>query len=187
MAQNYTITELAGLKGNLKIATTDTTTPDERGVKSPEWMLKIDDLLSSSVKDYTDHCELFGWYGESSRLTTSDVSGSLFTSATLKHTDLVLIVPNGAHGAQLESKMNLGIPLKTVQIVRLGNIKQVKVKLQLIEFGTCRVQSFQQQLDRIVLFLSISSKTNTVFVYDQDGSNKGQMVSKADYAQNTAE
>ncbi len=186
MPQNYTITELPG-KTKIRIATTDVSTPDDRGVKSPEWMIKIDDMLQSEVENFNDYCELFGWYGESSRLTTGDISNQLFTSATLKHSDLVVMIPNGSHAAQLESKMNLGVPLDLVQVVRLGNIKSTKVKLQVIDYTNCWIQSFQQQLDRLVLFLSISAKTNTVFVYDINGNNKGQMVSKVDYAKNTAE
>ena len=186
MPQNYTITEIPG-KSRLKLATTDVQTPDDKGVKSPEWMILIDDLLKSDVDGFNDHCELFGWYGESSRLTTGDVSNQLFTSATLKHTDLTLLLPNGGHGAQLESKMNLGIPLANIEIVRLGNIKSTKVKLQTIAYTDCRIQTFQQQLDRIVLNLIVSTKTNTVFVYDNAGTNKGQMVSKVDYSKNTAE
>jgi hypothetical protein len=186
MAQNYTITDIPG-NSKLRIATTDVTTPDDRGVKSPEWMIKIGDLLVSDVDGFNDYCELFGWYGESSRLTTGDISNQLFTSATLKHSDLVLLLPNGGHGAQLESKMNIGLPLEAVQIVRLGNIKATKVKLQVIDYTNCRIQSFQQQLDRVILSLSVSTKTNTVFVYDNSGTNKGQMVSKVDYSKNTAE
>lgn len=186
MPQNYTITEIPG-KTKLRVATTDTTTPADGGVKSPEWMIKIDDMLQSEVENFNDYCELFGWYGESSRLTTGDISNQLFTSATLKHSDLVIIIPNGGYGAQLETKMNLGIPLNVVQVVRLGNVKSTKVKLQVIDYTLCRIQSFQQQLDRLVLCLSITGKTNTVFVYDVNGSNKGQMVSHVDYAKNTAE
>ena len=186
MPQNYTVTELPG-HSRIKIATTDTTTPNDRGVRSPEWMVKIDELVHSNVEGFEDYSELFGWYGESSRFTTGDIGNQLFASATLSHSDLILLLPNGGHGAQIESKMNLGIPLGLVQIVRLGHIKATKVKLQLIDYTTCRIQSFQQQLDRIYLFLSISSKMNTVFVYDIEGNNQGQMVSKADYSRNTAE
>lgn len=186
MSQNFTFTEISG-KNKFRIATTDTSTPEDGGVKSPEWMIKIGDLLTSEVEDFNDYCELFGWYGESSRLTTGDISNQLFTSATLKHSDLIVILPNGGYGAQLESKMNLGIPLPIVQIVRLGNIKSTKVKLQVVDFTLCRIQSFQQQLDRLIVSLSISSKTNTVYVYDINGTNKGQMVSRVDYAKNTAE
>jgi hypothetical protein len=183
----YTITEIAG-KTNLRIATTDVqNTPEDGGVKSPEWMIKMDDLLQSEVEGYTDHCELYGWHGESSRYTSGDVSNQLFTSATLKHSELVIIIPNGGYAAKLETKMNMGIPLETVQLIRLGNIKSTKVKIQTIDFTNCWIHSFQQQLDRLVLFFNISSKVNTLYAYDVHGNNKGQMVSKVDYSKNTVE
>jgi len=186
MPQNYVISEVPGPKG-LKIATTDTTVTDSTGVKSPEWMVSLDALVTSQVADYTNFCELFGWYGESSRLTTGGISGQLFTSAALKHTDIVLFLPNGGHGPILENNMNIGTPLATVTIVRLGNVGTLKVKLQTIVFTHCRIQSCQQQLDRLYLTFSPTTKTNTVFVYDNSGQNQGQMVSTADYAQNTAQ
>jgi len=92
MAQNYRIIDLPG-KSKYRIATTDIDTPDDEnpGVKSPEWMVKIDDLTKSNVEGFDDHTELFGWYGESSRFTTGDISNNLFTSATLKHSDLIIL------------------------------------------------------------------------------------------------
>ena len=39
----------------------------------------------------------------------------------------------------------------------------------------------------LAICLSITGKTNTVFVYDVNGNNKGKMVSSVDYAKNTAE
>lgn len=188
MPQNYQIIEIPG-SHKLKMATVDTSTSSDenRGVRSPEWMVKIDLILQSNVTGYNDYSELFGWYGESSRLTTGDISGQLFTSSTLKHSDVVLLIPNGGHGAQLETKMNIGMPLENVNIVRLGNIQNMKVKLQTIEFGNCRIQAFQQQLDRLYIFISPTTKTNTVFVYGNDGAMKGQMVSRVDYSKNIAE
>jgi hypothetical protein len=50
MPQNYVIAEVPGPKG-LKIATTDTTVTDSTGVKSPEWMVSLDALVTSQVAD----------------------------------------------------------------------------------------------------------------------------------------
>ena len=188
MAQNYTIIDHPG-KSKFRIATTDINDPNEvtTGVKSPEWMVRMDDLLASDVDDYDDHAELFGWFAESSRFTTGDISNSLFTSATLKHSDLVVLIPNGGFAATLETRMNTGTQIEALKIVRLGNIKATKVKLQTIEYAVCRIQSFQQQLDRLIMQLSVSSKVNTLYVYDNEGVNQGQVVSSVDYSRNTAE
>ena len=188
MPQNYTIIELPG-KSKFRIATTDINQPDAevKGVKAPEWMVKMDDLMKSEVADFNDHAELFGWYAESSRFTTGDISNNLFTSATLKHSDLILLLPNGGYSAQLETRMNTGTEVDSLTIVRLGNIKALKVKLQTIVYTNCRIQTFQQQLDRLILQLSVTTKENTIFVYDVNGESKGQVVSKVDYSKNTAE
>lgn len=191
MPQNYTIVELPG-KTRLKIATTDVARVGKEGeelteVKSPEWMIKMDDLLESDVEDFNDYAELFGWHAESSRFTTGDISNSLFTSATLRHSDLTVLIPNGGFSAKLESKMNLGDPIQELTIVRLGNIRATKVKLQTVVYTICRIQSFQQQLDRLFLQMTVTTKENTIFVFDIDGQNKGQVVSRVDYSRNIAE
>lgn len=182
----YTLTDVPGRKP-LKIATTDKTGNEDITVYSPEWMVKIEQLLSSSLEGYEDFSEIFGWQEESSRFTAGNVSNQLLGSATLKHSGLILLIPNGGHAAQIELKMNRGVPLSLVQIVRLGNIRDVKLKLQVLEYHSCWIQSFQQELDRLILTLSVSYKKNTLFIYDQDGGNKGQMVSEVDYVKGNVE
>lgn len=187
MSTNFQIVRLPGKK-DLRVAVTDMLhEEDMMGIKSPEWMVRIDGLMQSSVEGFNDYVELFGWYAESSRYTSADVGGPLFTSATLRHTDLILIIPYGGYCTQIESNMNLGIGIENLSIVRLANIGQAKVTVQLIEYKTCKIQSCQQQLDRMVLHVMIGSKTNTVYVYGQDGQSQGQMVSHVNYINNTAE
>lgn len=189
MAFNYRLVQPSG-KDSISIAMTDTAMPGDTqniGVKSPEWMVKIDDLLSSSVADYTDHAELYGWHGKSSRFTTGDIGNLLLTSASLRHSDVVIIIPNGAYAPVLENKMNMGNKLDEILLVRLGNSEAVKVKLQTISFATCRFQSFQQELDRLYLTFNVTKKVNTVFAYDETGANTGQTVSTVDYSQHTVE
>src|SRR4051812_13339747 len=110
MAFNYRLVQPSG-STNVSIPVTDTDVPgatENIGVKSPEWMVKIDDALTSSVADYVDHAELFGWHGKSSRFTTGDIGNLLMTSATLRHSDVILIIPNGPYAPTLETKMNMG-------------------------------------------------------------------------------
>jgi hypothetical protein len=180
MALNYSIIDLPG-RSQIKVAVVDQTTPD-RGVKSPEWMLRLDDILFSYVQGYEDCCELFGWYAESNRFTSADVSNELFTSATLKHSDIIVIIPNGGYGSVLQTCMNSGNIIESMSIVRLGNVGNMKVKLQEIAFDICRVQSFQQQLDRINLNIQVTTKTDTHYIYDVTGQIKGQMVTSVNYS-----
>jgi hypothetical protein len=176
-----TIIDLPGKK-NVKMATTDPSPePEDITVRSPEWMIKIDDLLSSNLDGFQDYAELFGWNEESSRFTPGNLSNQLLGSATLKHSGLTILIANGGHSAHIELKMNRGIPLDLISIVRLGNIRDTKVKLQVLEYNVCWIQTFQQELDRIIVVCSISKKKNTIYVYDSSGANRGQIVSEVDY------
>ena len=78
-------------------------------VKSPEWMVMIDDVLKSTVGDFEKFAELFDWDSSSSRLTTGDFGNNLFTSSSLRHSMLELMIPNGSYAPVLEGKMNTGI------------------------------------------------------------------------------
>jgi hypothetical protein len=185
MALNYTIQEISG-NSNLRLPIIGSPT-DESTVKSPEWMVKIDELLTSHVLGFNNYTELLGWHAQSSRESNCNISSALPMSATLKHSDVILVLPNGPHAVPLETKMNTGSPLDTVTIARLGHVKVAKVKLQTIEFTKCSIKAFQQELDRLVIHLAVSTKTNTLFVFDAAGGPQGQMVSRVDYSQNTAE
>ena len=158
---------------------------DSKFVKSPEWMIRLDKIVFSAVTGYETHTELFGWYSESGRFTLGDVSNQLFTSATLSHSDVVVIIPNGGYAADLQTSMNAGRLIERASLVHLGNVGQTKVKLQEIIHEQCRIQNFQQQLDRLVLHLQVTTKTDTHFVYDRSGQIKGQMVTSVNYAQNS--
>ncbi len=185
----FSIVQIPG-KSNLHIPVIDKTPPKDdganTGVTSPEWMVQMDTFLTSSVEGYESYCELFGWYGESSRYTSGSLASSLYTSATLRHTDLVIIIPNGGYSTMIEGLMNTGNFIKKLVIVRLGNVKTAKVILQKLTYTNCRIQKFNQQLDQLVVELSIMTKNNTVYVYGQDGQSQGQMVTQADYSKNTA-
>lgn len=184
MALNYT---LVPGKANLQMAVTDTNNPSaggDNGVKSPEWMIKMDDILSGNVEEFNDFCELFGYSAEYSRKTTGDISNPLLTSASLRHSELVVLIPNGGYSAVLETNMYTGTHVESMTIVRLGNVKNQKVKLQEIVYTLCRIQRIVPELDRIFVSFVVTTRQSTVFVYDYTGQSTGQMVSAVDYSKN---
>jgi len=162
-------------------------TSKENNVRSPEWLLKIDDLLESNIDEFKDHCELLKFESQASRETSGNAGGQLFKIANMQHSDVVLTIPNGSYVAKLENKMNQGQPLQLVSIVHLGNINNTKVKMQVIDHENCWIQKMQplHDSDSVMFSIKIRSKVNTIYVYDHDGVNKGQMVSSANYAANT--
>lgn len=162
----------------------DASEDEGRISKTPDWIVRLDNITNSSIADYTDFTELFGWYGESSRFTASDISSDFVTSATLKHSELILLIPNGGFAAPIESRMYEGIPIDELVIVRLGNIRQTRVETQALVYRCCYIQRFQQQLDRVFLQVTVKTKENTLYVFDVDGMPRGQVVSRVDFSSN---
>lgn len=188
MSNNFQLVDLPG-KGDFRVATTDTQNGDPfLSARSPEWMVKIDNITESDIDGYRDYVELFGWQGESSCLSAAPMSGGPnLASSALRHTELILIIPFGGYSAQIETKMNRSEYLENITITHVGAVLNNKVPLQKLEFNNCRIQRCQQQLDRMIVHVMISIKINTVYVYDQTGLSTGQMVSKTDYIKNIAE
>lgn len=185
MAIRYQVVGMMGRTDRVvQVPITEDPSSDLQLVRSPEWMVKLDDIVFSSISNFEDYCELYGWYAEAGRFTSGDVSNQLFTSATLRHSDVIIIIPSGGYAAQLQTHMNLGRMIRQMTIVHLGNVEQSKVKLQEIVHDQCRIQNYQQQLDRLVLHIQVTAKTDTHFVYDRSGQIKGQMVTAVNYSQN---
>jgi hypothetical protein len=149
----------------------------------PEWMIKIEEYCESTFKGYEKYCELFGWFGEASRKVNGSVAGTLSPSASLHHSEVVIIIPVFGFLAELETKMNKGMPLQEVEIVRTAT----QGKMQSIQFLVCTINSIQQELDRAVIKMSILTKIDTVSAYDSLGMPKGQKVSRAEYATGMAQ
>lgn len=150
-------------------------------VTTPEWMVAIDDLLSSTIDGFDKACELFGWHAEQARITTGSTANQLFTTATVQHSNVSIIIPMGIFVPTLETKMTTGANLASIKISRIANITDQKVPLQEIEYTNCKIDAIQQQLDRVVISFRPETRTNTVYKYKQDGSKEGQAVSKYDY------
>lgn len=146
--------------------------------KLPEWMVKIGDFCESTITGYQKYCELFGWYGESSRKIKNDIAGFLTPTATLRHSEVVIVIPVFAFLAELENMMNAGTPVPEIEIV---NIDSKLGKKQSIQFLGCTLTSIQQELDRVVVKMNILAKVDTIKVYSVLGIPAGQKVSRVDY------
>lgn len=156
-------------------------------VTTPEWMIQIDDLLSSTIENFEDYGELYGWYAEQARLTQGNTGSQLITTAAAQHSNVLIVLPAGIFIPTLETKMNTGANIALIKIVRLANVGDLKVSLQEIEFTNCKIETMQQQLDEIIISFRPESRQNTIIKYKQDGSKEGQAVSKFDYTTSTGE
>ena len=160
-----------------------TDNPVESAATTAEWMVRIDDLTASSRIGFTGHCELHGWYAENSCETSGGSVGFWNPSTVLKHSELVIIIPVFGFLPKLENSMNKKNALGEVEIIRVGET----IATQKILFEKCFISSIQQELERVIVKMNITKKTNTVLGFDPDGKSMGQVVSYVDYSSGAVE
>jgi hypothetical protein len=152
--------------------------------RSPEWMIKIGDKSpkGSNVTGKETYVEVFGWSGAVSRSSSPNLGGQHHSTATLIHTDLVVIIPMGGYVAQITNAMANGEVIPQIDLERLANIEKVLQVVQTIVFKVCRIQSVKQQIEQAVITIQIQQRTDTIKVYGQDGKAAGQVVSDIDFS-----
>ena len=156
-------------------------------VKTAEWMLKIDDILSSTVSEYEDYAECFGWFAEQSRVTSGSTSNQLITSSTVQHSNVIVMIPTGIYDPVLEKNMNSGVNMQEMTIVRLAHVGEERKPLQTLKFTNVKMETKRQEHDFLILSFRIETRENTNFQYDQDGTPKGQSVTFFDYTKNSSD
>lgn len=187
----YKMVKVPNSRSGLEIATVETPEYDEATyTRTPEWMIRMDKILNSQItvddgESSRNYCELFGWHAETGRTTVGARSSQRFTSAAVRHSNVSIIVPAGSFFPILETYQNLGKVIKQVRILRLAHMLETKKRMQQVTFGLCYIQSIKQQLDRLIIDLEVAERENKIFLYNEDGTAKGQTVSQFDYISNT--
>lgn len=179
MAEDTTL-RLGGDKVSIPLI--DPKLRQENQITTPEWMVSIGDLLTSTIKSYENYTELFGWHSEHSRETRGNVSGDLVSNAAVKQSDVIIIIPMGIYIPTLDNMMTNGKVLEFVTIVRLANNEDKKVPIQTIEFADCQLCKIEQRLADAVITFRPVKRTNTITQYGQNGLKLGQTVSEFDYS-----
>ncbi len=181
--QNLQIVNNMGQLVNISVPVINQDSQVPAYARSPEWLIMMDKLTdkSSNVKGKEGYVEVFGWTGAMSRSSSPNIGGEHHSTATLVHTDLVVVMPMGSYVAKLNQTMANGAVVKKVTLERLGNIGKVLQVIQSITFETCRIQSVQQQIDQVVVTIQVQKRTDTINVYKQDGSASGKAVSAINF------
>lgn len=157
---------------------------------SPEWVVSMGPPLTSGnfpISGSNNFIALYGWTAESSRWVSSDVSGTLLTSGSIQHSDLILLIPPGPHGPKIENWLYLGKLIETLIIKRLGwtqneNGEEPKV-LQTITFTKVRLLGFQMTVRYYIVRAQILTKKNDITILEQtSGKPKGHNVTSVNYS-----
>lgn len=186
----YTYIEIPGNR-NIRIPIVKRTSEQEEdstGVRLPDWLVAItgEELITSSkFSGFEGYTELLGFYCESSRYVSGDSSINLYTSSTLWHSDVFLVMQNGPHNASINKAIADGTIFPSVEIIRVSKINGANQIIQKITFLTCHWCSSQAYLDWSIFAFTACIRMNEVQGFSQRGENKGVAMCTTDYAQNT--
>lgn len=161
---------------------------------SPEWVVSIRGKPGTALTkgnfpvDTEDNfIALYGWTSESSRWVSGDVSGTLLTSGSVQHSDLLLLIPPGPHGPIIESWLYQGKIVESLIIKRLGwsmndNDSEPRV-LQTIKFLKVRLLGFQMTVRYYIVRCQVTEKQNDITVLNQvDGLPAGHNATSINYS-----
>ena len=186
MANNFDGTTTAIDNGfstqNIKSKTDINTNP----VKSPEWMVKIDDLMSSTIGGFEAYGELYSWGASHARISKGETGNNFLSTSAMVHSAVELTLVNNVYAATLDIKMATGANIGEITIVRLTNVGDLKKTAQQVKFTNCKVEKIDHVGDYITLSFRPETRENTIYQYDQTGANKGQAVSLIDYTTGSA-
>lgn len=160
--------------GSIAIPLTASTLDNPNGVTTPEWMVQMDSLLSSTVDGYTQYSQLFGWIGQETRFTQGETVNQLRSTSAVSHSNVFTLLPKGPYLPPLQTKRESGDNIQNIRIVRLANIKNMRVVLEENLFLNSKVELVEQALDKFVLAFRPTSGKTTIYQYEQDGKLKGQ-------------
>jgi hypothetical protein len=198
-SSDYEILEVPGSSG-LKIAVipamNHNETDEGTDVRRSEWtfsfvefssgLLAIAESAIMSFLNPGSSMEIFGWHAETTRETGADVGHQLFTSASIRHSELTIVALVNQTFASFENKMATGTPIKTALIIRTTRMfgLPIDTPIQINTFNDCYITSVQQYLDYMIIKMRISSKSVKCIAFRQDGFPMGIGFFEVDFEQN---
>lgn len=190
MALEYEFIECPGSASiRIPIVKRNTHEEDEvTGVRIPDWMVTFDDGNGGTVSTIAgyEHCtELFGWYCESSRHIKGDTHGDLYSSGTLWHSDVFLVLQNGPHLAYVKNAVGGGGITPSITIFRLIRINGEVRPKQILKFETGHWVAVHAYASWSIIRFTACKRMNSAFGYTQDGMPTGQSACETDYASNS--
>lgn len=152
----------------------------ENASKTPEFMVRLDDIASSTVEGYEDYVQLFHFAYEINRFTNPNVADQLYTSGRVSIEDPLMVLPNGYFSPVLQMKLMRGDLIEEVHVKRLANIFETNVCVQEIIFTDVYLQRCLPKYDTVIFTFRPETFENIVYTYDQKGQLQGTTSVKFD-------
>lgn len=166
---------------------------DNQKSVTPEWMVSLSSVAASEVDGdgiengpgaLNTYIQLFGWADQSARDTSGYSSNEYFTSASMQMQNPVIVIKNGIHTPQIETKLYGGNIIGTISVVRLQNISdidEVNEVRQEVRYDGCNFTRVKQEEDYLWVQFTAKQRTNTWKQYSEGETPQGNNVSFYDY------
>lgn len=161
-------------------------------IKTPDNLVDLDGLFSSTVKGFEQYGILFKIEHETSRQVSGDVSSTLDSKAEVRASPVKIWIKSGTYDPIIEQHMNEGKPFKKMTVLKLINANGANQVKSTLTFENVMITRCIPDLTLpyrgadvdgvICVEVRFSKKTNQVSEFTQDGTKKGQNVSGWDYA-----
>jgi hypothetical protein len=160
-------------------------------IKTPDSLVDLDGLFSSTVKGFEKYGILFKIEHETSREVSGDVSGTLDSRAEVKASPVKIWIKSGTYDPTIEQHLNEGKPFKKMTVLKLINANGANQVKSTLTFENVMITKVKSDLTIpyrgndvegiMCVELRFSKRKNEVAEFLQDGTKKGQNVSGWDY------
>lgn len=154
------------------------------GTASPEFMIKMDKVLSSTIKDNEGFAELLWYHSVEERMTAGHASNDLRGTSTVVHSLLVVHLLTDAWVPVLRQKMRSGDNIEEITINRMANIAKgaENTKTYTITYTDSKIDRIEEFPDRVILSIRVKTRTDQAWEIHQDGTKKGNKSADWDYS-----
>lgn len=147
-----------------------------QGTATPQYMVKMDDLVKSTVQKYEEFIQLYHFNFEVSRFTNPNTAHQQYSSSRVQFENPLLVIPNGIHTPNIMNRLISGILVQEIKISRLQNIGDTNVEAEAITFKKCYYQNVTPKYDSLIITFRFIEYMHLTTYYEQDGTSKGNNV-----------
>lgn len=166
---------------------TDSNNPSVGSVTS-SFLVKLGDMLSSTVDGYDDYAPLLWFNSTEERVSSGKSAGDFKPSATLVHSLIELHVPTDSYMPTLRQSLRDNSNIPEMKIVRLGHTDgSSNTELYSSTFGDCKLEAIEEFPDKLVLHVRIFTREDESMAIDTTGAaGEGNTASSWDYSTNAS-
>ena len=178
-------------KGNIIKGTTQNqaeTNNPTMGSVTTSFLLRMEDMLSSSVDSFEEYAPLLWFNSTEERVSSGKSAGDFKASATLAHSLLELHIPTDSYMPTLRQALRDNTNIPEVKIVRVGHTDgATNTELYSSTFGDCKLEAIEEFPDKIILHVRIFTRADEAIAVDTTGAEgEGNTASSWDYSTNAS-